>query len=128
MTTPLVRSVYKVDVSDIFQYRKEKHCVCVSVGWKRYLVINTKHYDMYDDFEIDASDYPFLKGRNRFVACRKLVERDSSKIKEEVGILSIADTVTAMKMIEKSDVISMVEKATVLAELSKALVEARLAD
>jgi uncharacterized protein (TIGR02145 family) len=64
---PNISEVFVIDVSGVIEYRDKKHCVCVSVAFDKYLLINTSHREIYDDFEIKSSDYAFLKLNNRFV-------------------------------------------------------------
>ena len=82
---------------------------------------------MYDDFKINASDYAFLAGIDRFVACADYIDRNPSQLKQQVGVLSVTDLETVVRKINISTVFPKEAKPFVLAELSKALVEARLA-
>ena len=74
MTAPAIKGIYIADVSgdpELGRHRSNKHCVCVSVGAGLYLLINTAHRELYNDFPIKASDYAFLFGVDRFISCHK---------------------------------------------------------
>jgi hypothetical protein len=62
-----ISDVFVANFSNEFEHRPIKRCVCVSALSERYLIINTNHREMYDDFEIMSADYDFLESKNRFV-------------------------------------------------------------
>ena len=122
MITPLVRRIYIADMradADIGKHRGTKHCVCVSVSNGMYLLINTSHRDLYNDFQISASDYPFLNGVDRFLSCHKLRMINPRQLIREVGALSQKDTETVIMKITASKTISEGDKAIVMAELRR---------
>jgi len=120
MTTPAIRGIYIADVKDqanIGKHRSTKHCVCVSVGCGLYLLINTEHREMYDDFPLKASDYDFLHGVDRFLACRDPKVIKDEKIIRRVGTLSDADAKTVYEKIRASDILQPTIIKQVLSEL-----------
>jgi hypothetical protein len=115
-----IGDVFIIDVADKVSYRGTKHCICISVTNDKYLVIDTQHREIYDDFEIKAKDYPFLKKVNRFVCCSRIYHFDSSKLlnnKAPVGRLKYADVVKIINKIQNSEVLDETEQASVLPEL-----------
>jgi len=119
---PAIRGIYVADVSgdaELGKYRSMKHCVCVSVGEGRYLLINTLHRELYNDFMIKASDYGFLKGVDRFISCHKPSDFIPAQLIKKVGMLSDADTRTMMKKIQASRFMRQNIKAKILGELLK---------
>ena len=118
-----ISEVVVMDVSGVIGHRDTKHCVCVSVSTDKYLLINTSHRDIYDDFEIKSSEYAFLKSENRFVSCSKLYQFDSSKIIRSVGNLNRSDMAKIVDKIQNSESLKMAEKDFVILELDKWLSE-----
>jgi hypothetical protein len=116
---PNLSDVFIADFSNEFEHRPRKHCVCVSVSPERYVVINTYHREMYDDFEISSADYGFLEFKNRFVSCVKLYGADSVKLINHVGNLYREDMIKVANKIQDSEVLDDLEKASVIPELKK---------
>ena len=119
--TPVIKGVYVVDVTGIFPHRKTKHCICVSVGKNKYLPINTTHRDEYNDFLINASDYKFLGGENRYVACSELMTLHPDKLIKKAGQLSDVDAKNILAKLEKAKTIPKNDQYQVIAELARAL-------
>ena len=120
---PEICSIWLVDVSGLFPYRNTKQAVCISVAGNRYLVINTEHRQMYDDFCIKSSEYPFLDGTDRYVACSRIHCFEAERLIKKVGSLSLADTKNLVEKIKKSRVIDKLEKNAILPELEKWLLD-----
>ena len=112
-----------VDVFGQVTYRDTKHCVCISTTGGVYLVINTRHREMYDDFEIQSDNYGFLGGVNRFVCCSKLHEFDHSKILKKVGRLIYNDMQKIVDKIQASKTIDSIDKDAVIPGLAAWLAE-----
>jgi len=91
----------------------------VSISAKRYLIINTNHREIYDDFEIKSSDYNFLGSKNRFVSCVKMYGSDSIKLLRHVGNLYREDMIKIVDKIQNSNVLDEIEKDSVVLELNK---------
>ena len=122
MIAPAPRGIYIVDVRDdplLGKHRNTKHCVCVSVGEGRYLLINTHHREMYNDFILKASDYGFLKGVDRFLSCYSPQPFKPAQLVKKVGTLSDADTRVLISKIKTARFIHKLLKAKILDELSK---------
>jgi hypothetical protein len=113
-----ISEVFVIDVSGVIEYRDKKHCVCVSVTSDKYLLINTSHRNIYDDFEIKSADYAFLKPKNRFVCCSELHEFKSDKIIKSVGNLNRGDMLKIIDKIQNSEYIKKKDKDSVVAELN----------
>lgn len=114
-----ISDVFVVDVkgSEI-NNRETKHCICISVSKDKYLVINTEHRQIYDDFEIKASDYPFLKGKDRFVCCASVHKFPPEKIiSESVGKLKYSDMLKIIDKIQNSKFLNQSEKNDILPDL-----------
>jgi mRNA-degrading endonuclease toxin of MazEF toxin-antitoxin module len=104
-----ISGVFILDTTDILEHRSTKHGVCVSISENKYFFINTKHRDIYNDFEIKASDYKFLKNTNRFVNCSKIYCLDSNKIIKKVGNLNAEDMSKIIVEVQKSETLSNIE-------------------
>ena len=116
---PSISEVVVVDVSKIFKHRPTKYCVCVSVSTDKYMMINTNHRDAYDDFEIESSEYVFLKHKNRFVACSEMFYVNPNTIIRSVGNLNHRDMAKIVDKIQQSKIMDKIEKDSVLPELNK---------
>jgi hypothetical protein len=114
-----ISDVFVANFSSEFEHRSTKHCVCVSVSTDKYVIINTDHREMYDDFEIKSSDDAFLEHKNRFVSCLKLYQSDSIKIHKHVGNLYREDMLKIVDKIQNSKVLDKTEKDSVLPEIKK---------
>jgi len=124
MTAPAIRGIYHADVSadpELGRHRSRKHCVCVSVGSGLYLLVNTAHRELYNDFQIKASDYAFLSGVDRFISCHKPKEISTSSLIQRVGTLSNTDTRTVIAKIKASRAIPENDKTVIISELSATL-------
>jgi len=114
-----ISDVLIIDVSGEIEHRNTKHCVCVSVSKNKYFMINTKHREMYDDFEIESSEYGFLNGVNRFVSCSLMREFDVGKIIRKVGNLSKNDMRKIIDKMKKSDYLYKIERDLVIPEIEE---------
>lgn len=117
MIAPKVASIYLADTIGVLAHRRQKLCVCVSAIAGKYLLINTEHRKMYDDFVLRAQDYGFFQGTDRFLACSALFAFDSSLLKQKMGKLTVADISMAAEKIRASRTIAPADKAVVLADL-----------
>ncbi len=115
-----IGNVFIVDVSGIINYRDTKHCICISVAQDKYLVINTEHRAIYDDFKILATDYPFLQDKDRYVCCSQIYKFDANKLLngcQPVGQLKYPDMAKIIDKIQNSQVLDETEQSAVLPEL-----------
>jgi len=112
-----------VVVEKVIEHRKTKHCVCILVATDKYLMINTSHRDIYDDFEIESSEYVFLKSINRFVCCSEMFYVSPDKILRSVGNLNRNDMLKIVNKIQNSKIMGDIEKDSVLPELRKWLLD-----
>ena len=119
MIKPVARGVYLADVNGLVPYRDTKHCVCVSAGGGRYFLVNTLHRDEYNDFPIKASDYAFLKGQDRCIACLQWILIPDERLLRHVGTLSDADAKTVYEKVKASHKIRKSVKKEILDELWK---------
>jgi len=120
---PNISEVVVIDVSETIEHRGTKHCVCVSVSAEKYLLINTNHRAIYDDFEIKSSEYAFLKPKNRFVCCSEMYHFDSDKIIKRVGVLNRGDMIKIVDKMQNSESLKTIEKNSVIPELNKWLAD-----
>jgi len=118
-----ISDVFKIKTESSVEYRNKKWCVCVSVTEDNYLLINTHHRDMYEDFEIKAADYEFLNSVDRFVCCSKLWHFDSTEIETKVGNLSRDDMLKLIDTVQKSKKLSGGEKKLIVTNVKKWLLE-----
>jgi hypothetical protein len=114
-----ISDVFVINVKDSDIHNREtKHCICISVSKDKYLVINTEHRQMYDDFSISASDYPFLKGKDRYVCCSAVYKFLPDRIiSESVGKLKYLDMLKIIDKIQNSKSLDRSEKNDILPEL-----------
>ena len=118
---PNLFDVVIMNVEGIISYRGTKYCVCVSVSENKYLFINSSSRRMYDDFQIEASDYPFLNDLNRFVACSRIYFIEPSRAIRTVGRLNFADAGKVVAKIKKSWTVLKKDKDSILPGLEDCL-------
>lgn len=116
---PNISDVLIVNTVGTVDHRITKYCVCVSALNDKCFYINTKHRDIYDDFEISSSDYKFLNSENRAVSCLKLHQLDSNRIIEKVGNLNRDDMLKIRDKIQNSRTIHKSDKDLVIPELNQ---------
>ena len=110
-------NVVVMNVAGIITHRETKYCVCISTSRNKYLLINTEHRAMYDDFEIKAENYSWLNNKNRFIACSVIYSIEPEMMVQTVGKLIIEDIKKIIEKIKKSRTISKIDKNSVLPEL-----------
>lgn len=113
-----IGDVFIVQVGSQIEHRDTKHVICVATSNNKYIIINTEHREMYDDFSISATEYAFLHGHDRFVACSRIFQFSPDCIIKKVGKLNYADMMKLINKIQNSDVLDNKEKASVLPELT----------
>lgn len=113
-----IADVFVIDVGDQIEHRDTKHCICIATSQNKYFLINTMHREMYDDFQISASSYPFLKGVDRFVCCSQIYQFTPDKIIHKVGKLNYQDMIKLISKVQNSEVLDNAEKSAVLPELT----------
>ena len=106
-----------MNVEEIMPYRDTKHCICVSISKEKYLMINTDHRRMYDDFKIESQNYPFLNNRDRFIACSEIYDISSERIIRNVGKLKIKDINKIIEKIKNSKSLYKADKDLILPEI-----------
>jgi len=121
MTAPQTGGIYVLDVKGAMPHRTTKHCVCVAVGAGKYIAINSNSRPEYDELKINASDYDFLNGIDRFISCFRTVTRTPDKIISKVGTLSKDDTQKLIYIITKSKTILGDEQKLLLADLKASI-------
>lgn len=115
----IIGDVFVCDVSGIVSERDKKHCICVSVSQDKYILINTEHRKIYDDFQISEKNYDFLHGTDRFVACSQILQFDSERKIQRVGTLKYKDMGIVIQKIRESKVLSKIEKDAILPDLEE---------
>jgi len=127
-----ISDVYIINVTDKIEYRKTKHCVCISVSKNKGLLINTKNRGIYNELEINSETYSFLNGTNRFVACALPIEFKDNEIVKKEGSLNHADMlriVEKLKSVKTKQI--LIQLKDIIAELESWLTnynENKLAD
>ena len=120
MILPKTKGIYVADVQEIMPHRKTKHCVCLAIGdCGRFVAINTDSRPEYGELKINASDYTFLKGVDRFILYEKIFTLAPNDLLKKVGELSDADVKTLYVKIEKNRKILVEDKEVILEELKK---------
>lgn len=116
---PQISDVFIIDVSGKINYRNTKHCVCISLSENKYLLVNTNHREMYDDFQIRSSEYDFLGGMDRFISCHRIHEFSFDRIIKKVGNLNYDDIAKIVDKIQKSRTLDKIDKDSVIPDLDK---------
>ena len=119
MMTPKAGGIYIIDVSEKVPYRKTKHCVCVSAGAGKYLLINTRKCEKYDAIILSSSNYDFLRGEDRYLEHTMVFEFSADKLVKKVGILSKDDVDALVNEIIQSKTIAKADKSLMIGELGK---------
>ena len=104
-------------IEDIYP-PKYKYLLCVHPENRLFLMINTEDREIYLCISINSSDYPFLKGKDRFISSNKFFTIDSSTINKckILGTLNENDKQRIYNKILEAPKISIQDKV-----LSKAL-------
>jgi len=113
---PQISEVYVMDVSEKLEHRATKHCICISAGNGRYVLINSEHREMYDDFEIKVSDYDFLK-QDSYVGCAEAIVLEKKRIIKKVGSMKYEDMLKILEKIRKPKHIAKPNRAEMVLEL-----------
>jgi hypothetical protein len=116
---PNISDVLIINTKETLDHRDTKYCVYVSALTGKFFYINTKHRDIYDDFEIKSSDYVFLNSVDRFVCCVKLHDIDSVILIDKIGNLNRDDMLKILNKIQKSNDIKNADKDSIVPELRK---------
>ncbi|MDR1812260.1 MAG: hypothetical protein LBQ87_05495 [Candidatus Fibromonas sp.] len=113
---PVISEVMLIDVSKIMPERAKKYCVCISSDNNKYFVINSNHREMYDDFEIEASNYSFLS-HDSYVCCHKTYILSEEFIVSKLGNINHGDMMKILDKIQNSRRIAEEERDTIALEL-----------
>ncbi|MCL2284293.1 MAG: hypothetical protein FWC26_13335 [Fibromonadales bacterium] len=114
-----ISDVLIINVSKKIPYRNTKHCVCISVAKGKCLFINTQNRKIYDEIKINSSDYEFLNGVDRYVACSQIFEFSEDEIVQRVGDIKYGDMLKIIENIRKAKEISKIERNSIISELEK---------
>lgn len=98
-------SIDNIEIGDVVHFfnediGKNKFHICVCVAKNYFLVINTENRMFYDCIEIQAEDYYFLQGTNRFIECARIFKQD----------LDVVDNITKKGKILKKDLKRILDK------------------
>lgn len=104
-------------IEDIYP-SKDKFLLCVHPENRLFLTINTEDREMYRCIKILSSNYPFLKGKDRFISSNKFFTIDRNTIDEcrILDSLNKEDKLRIYNKIQAAPKISVLDKL-----LSKAL-------
>ena len=99
-----ISDVFILDVSENedLKYRNTKYCVCVSVLNNKCLLINSKNSGIYDELEINSSDYD-PQGGVRFVACKNIFEFSENEIIKRLGSLNYVNMKKILNMLKSKN-------------------------
>ena len=70
---------------------------------------------------LSASDYGFLKGTDRFLACHRSREFVPAQLIRDVGTLTVADAETVIAKVGASGTIPCLDRSAIAAELKNAI-------
>ena len=98
-------------IEDIYP-PKHKYLLCVHPEEKLFLMVNTEDREMYRCISIESSDYPFLRGKDRFISSNKFftvknITAESCKILDN---LNRKDKLHIYNKIQEAPKISMSDK------------------
>ena len=116
--TPQISEVYIMNVSEKLEHRTTKHCICISAGNNKYVLINSEHREMYDDFKINVSDYDFLR-QDSYVGCSEVVVLKKESIIRKVGSMKYNDMLKILEKIRGPKHISKPDRAEIVLELEE---------
>jgi len=105
-----------MDVSEKLEHRTTKHCICISAGNDKYILINSEHREMYDDFKICASDYDFLK-QDSYVGCSEIIVLEKELIIRKAGSMKYEDMLRILEKIRNPRHMSKQDREEVAIEL-----------
>ncbi|MDR0572198.1 MAG: hypothetical protein LBG48_05080 [Rickettsiales bacterium] len=100
---------------------KNKFHICVCVSKDYFIVINTENRRFFECVELEARDYKFLNGINRFVECAEIFHHDIQIIisGQKKGKILEKDLKNIVNKIQKSARIPEYQKKIVIPELLK---------
>jgi len=124
-----ISDVFILDVSDNedLEHRDKKYCVCVSVLNSKCLLINSEYRGIYDELEIDSSDYE-SKGKIRFIACKNLVEFKENEIIKRLGSFNHSNMVKIANKLKAKSKKQFIDVIIELDEWLKNYTHNKLAD
>jgi len=109
-----ISDINRMNTKDVILKRDEKICVCIVTGEKdKYLLINSKSREKYDDFEIKQSDYTFLS-HDSHISCSRTVELKKDRIIKKLGTLNHRDMQKILDKIRKSTLLPSEEKESII--------------
>jgi len=99
-----ISDVNLMNTKNVIDHRDEKYCVCISVGKDKdkYFLIDSKSRKAYDDFEIKAADYDFLK-HDSYISCSLVVELGKERLINKLGNINHKDMVTILTKVKNSE-------------------------
>jgi inorganic pyrophosphatase/exopolyphosphatase len=114
------------DVGDVIhcfnqKIGKNKFHICVCVSKDYFIVINTEDRHFFECVKLEAKDYKFLNGVDRFVECAKIFHQDVRTIMsgQKKGKILEKDLKNIVEKILKSARIPECQKKIVVPELQK---------
>ena len=114
-----ISDVLIINVSKKIPYRNTKHCVCISVAKGKCLLINTENRQIYEEIKINSSDYEFLNGVDRYIACSQIFEFSEDDIIQRVGDIKYEDMLKIIENLRKTKEITPIERNFIVSELEK---------
>ena len=98
-------------IEDIYP-PKHKYLLCVHPERKLFLMINTEDRELYRCICIKSFDYPFLKGKDRFISSNKFFTVDSitSENCRILATLNNEDKLRIYNKIQEAPKISIADK------------------
>ena len=104
-------NIIRAYIEDIYP-PKYKYLLCVHPERKLFLMINTEDRKMYRCISIASSNYPFLKGKDRFISSNKFFTINDTTIKKckILDGLNNEDKLRVYNKIQSAPKISMADK------------------
>ena len=104
-------------MSSILPHCKDKYGICVSASNGKYFLINSEHRKMYDDFEIDTSEYSFLTKERSFIGCSEAHILDDELIIEKLGNINYGDMQKILGKVRNSKYLIEAERIAIASEI-----------
>ena len=106
-----ISGVYIADVSGIVYNRTQKICVCISEHENKFLLINSKYREEYDNFSVENHNF---KG---YVSCSDIFTISERRIKHRIGTFNNDDMGKIINRIQNSNLLPQSGKSAVLPAL-----------
>jgi len=114
-------------VSGVLPNKKNKRCLCVSLGGDRYFLVDYQRCSMYDDFKISKSSYDFLD-RDGYIGCSEIHSPAEKQLVKRCGEIYCEDMAKILDRVKNSKNLSEASINSIVPELEKWIEKESLAE